>query len=38
MLRTGNQSRAALAKLLIKHKADIELLSNDKSIGVLEIY
>ncbi|OLY94170.1 Predicted nuclease, contains PIN domain, potential toxin-antitoxin system component [Cnuella takakiae] len=37
LLRTGNQSNEAILSLLIKHKADIDLLVSDTATGVLEI-
>ena len=38
LLRTGNQSNQYLEKLLVKHKADIQSLSDSKDHGLLEIF
>ena len=38
LLRTGNQSTASLAEILIKHNDDIQQLFNDKETGLLEIF
>lgn len=38
LLRTGNQSNDYIADLLIRHKADIQALSNTSDYGLLEIY
>ena len=37
LLRTGNQSNEFVLSLLIKHKAEIELLETSEDIGLLEI-
>lgn len=38
LLRTGNQSNPYIEQLLIKHKADIQALSESKEYGVLELF
>jgi len=38
LLRTGNQSNSFVCNLLIRHKDDIESLSNSSETGLLEIF
>lgn len=38
MLRTGNQSNNFIEELLIKHKPDIDLLSQSDKYGFLEVF
>ena len=38
LLRMGNQSTKNIARILLKHKADIEFVTADPNHGILEIY
>lgn len=38
LLRTGNQSNNFIEEILIKHKADIDLLNQSDDYGFLEIF
>lgn len=38
LLRTGNQSNTYIASLIIRHKADIQSLSETNEYGLIEIY
>lgn len=38
LLRTGNQSNNFIEGVLIKHKADIDLLNHSDDYGFLEIF
>ena len=38
LLRTGNQSNKYVEELLVKHKTDIQLLSDSEDYGLLEIF
>ena len=38
LLRTGNQSNLYVEQLMIKHKSDIQSLSESQDYGVLELF
>ena len=38
LLKTGNQQNSYIEEIIIKHKADIEMLEQSDEIGLLEIY
>ena len=38
LLKTGNQRNSYIEEIIIKHKADIEILEQSGEIGLLEIY